>query len=155
MWIGIFICFTAKSMCWVVKEKGQSWDGKYFSNTTLVETVISFLKKRENVHDVRGTTFLHDKAPCLKSTEIKQLICSNKIDFFDNSQWLGYSPYLNAAENLRAILKDRVSRRLYPILQIQSNWTRKTSLKSSKKNRKTCLRIWSFLRHCCARIYHS
>ena len=111
MWIGIFICFTAKSMCWVVKEKGQSLDGKYFSNTTLVETVISFLKKRENVHDVRGTT----------SIEIKQLLCSNNVDFFDNSQWLGYSPYLNAAENLRAILKDRVLRRLNLILQIQSN----------------------------------
>ena len=28
--IGVFLCFTAKRCMWVVKNKGQSWDGEYF-----------------------------------------------------------------------------------------------------------------------------
>ena len=106
--IGIFICFTAKSMCWRVKEAGESWDGEYFRNKILIDTLIPFLKDPQNVLDINETTFLHDKAPCMKAIATQQLLKSNSVDFFDNSQWPGYSPDLNACENLGAILKDRV-----------------------------------------------
>ena len=106
--LGIFICFTAKSMCWHVKEQGESWNGDYFRNEILLGTVIPFLKDPQNVLDVGETTFLHDKAPCMKAIATLQLLKSNSIDFFDNIQWPGYSPDLNTCENLGAILKDRV-----------------------------------------------
>ena len=106
--IGIFICFTAKSMCWRVKEAGESWDGEYFRNKILIDTLIPFLKDSQNVLDINETTFLHDKAPCMKAIATQQLLKSNSVDFFDNSQWPGFSPDLNACENLGAILKDRV-----------------------------------------------
>ena len=110
--IGIFIRFTAKAMCWHVKDKGESWNGDYFRNDILVETVIPFLKNPRNVLNVKETTFLHDKAPCMKAIATQQLLRSNSIDFFDNSQWPGYSPDLNVCENLGAILKDRVEESL-------------------------------------------
>jgi hypothetical protein len=28
--IGLFLCFSEKKMMWVIKEKGESWDGAYF-----------------------------------------------------------------------------------------------------------------------------
>ena len=77
-------------------------------HTILGDVVIPFLKKRKNVLDVKETTFLHDKAPCMKAIATQQMLRSNKVDFFDNSQWPGLSPDLNVTENLGAILKDRV-----------------------------------------------
>ena len=47
--IGVFLCFTAKRMVWVVKENGQSWDGDYFRGTILIDNVMLFLKNPENV----------------------------------------------------------------------------------------------------------
>ena len=95
-------------MCWVVKDKGESWNGDYFRNKILLNKVIPFLRKKKNVLDVNETTFLHDKAPCIKAIATQQLLRSNKVDFFDNSQWTGISPDLNVTENLGAILKDKV-----------------------------------------------
>ena len=60
-------CFTAKTMMWVTKEKGQSWDGTYFREQILVKHVIPFLKNENNVLSVDEVTFLHDKAPCFKA----------------------------------------------------------------------------------------
>ena len=43
----------------------------------------------------------------MRALATQQLLIANNIDFFDNSQWPGASPDLNAAENVGAILKDR------------------------------------------------
>ena len=48
----------------------------------------------------------------MKALATQQILTANKIDFFDNSQWPGSSPDLNAAENIGAILKDRVDQEL-------------------------------------------
>ena len=114
--IGIFLCFTARKMMWVIKENGESWDGKYFRKI-LLDDVIPFLQDRKNVVSVGQVTFLHDKAPCMKALETQRLLISNQIDFFDNSQWPGSSPDLNAAENVGAILKARTDQELlkYPL----------------------------------------
>ena len=106
--IGVFICFTAKAMIWDIKEKGESWNGDYFRSKILADKVIPFLRNKNNVLDVKETTFLHDKAPCFKAIATQQLLQSNGIDFFNNSQWPGSSPDLNVTENLGAILKDKV-----------------------------------------------
>lgn len=110
--IGVFILFTAKRMMWVVKEKGQSWTGQYFRDIVLVNHVIPFLKNQNNVLDVKMTTFLHDRAPCMSSLATQNLLKANKIDFFGNGEWPGSSPDLNACENLGSILKDRVEKHL-------------------------------------------
>ena len=65
--IGVFLMFTANRLMWVIKEQGQSWNGNYFRQTVLTENVIPFLKHRPNVLSVTGTTFLHDRAPCMKA----------------------------------------------------------------------------------------
>ena len=106
--IGIFVCFSAKKMMFVIKEEGQSWTGDYFRETILTENVIPFLKDRENVIELEEVTFLRDKAPCFKALATQQLLRENNIDFFDNSQWPGNSPDLNPCENLGAIIKDKV-----------------------------------------------
>ena len=110
--VGIFLCFTARKMMWVLKEQGESWDGPYFRQKILLDTVIPFLQDPENVLSVAETTFLHDIVPCMRAVATQQLLRSNQIDFFDNSQWPGASPDLNVAENMGAILKDRTEEAL-------------------------------------------
>ena len=82
--IGIFLIFTAKRLTWVIKEKGESWNGDYFRNAVLADLVIPFLRDPANVLDVNEVTFLHDKAPCMKSIATQQLLRVNSVDFFDN-----------------------------------------------------------------------
>ena len=96
--IGVFLCFTAKKMMWVVKENGQSWDGEYFRKTILIDNVIPFLKSPENVMCPDETTFLHDRAPCMSALATQHLLRVNDIDFFGNSEWPGSLPDLNACE---------------------------------------------------------
>ena len=110
--VGIFLLFTSKRMMWVIKEGGQSWDGVYFRNKVIIEHVIPFFLNRANVMNVKQTTFLHDKAPCMSALATQSLLKANKIDFFGNDEWPGSSPDLNPCENLGAIVKDRVERHL-------------------------------------------
>ena len=110
--VGVFLCFTAKRMMWVVKDHGQSWNGVYFRQNILIDSVIPFLQNQDNVIDVNETTFLHDRAPCMSALATQGLLRANQVDFFDNSEWPGSSPDLNACENLGAILKDRVEHRI-------------------------------------------
>ena len=110
--IGVFLCFTVKRMMWVVKEHGQSWDGVYFRQNILIDRVIPFLQNTNNVIDVQETTFLHDRAPCMSALATQALLRANQVDFFNNSEWPGSSPDLNACENLGSILKNRVEHRI-------------------------------------------
>ena len=51
---------------------------------------------------------LHDRAPCMSALETQMLLTDKGIDFFGNSVWPGNSPDLNPAENLGAVVKQRV-----------------------------------------------
>jgi len=59
--------FTAKRLLWVIKDEGQSWNGAYFRETVLLEKVVPFLNDENNVVSVGETTFVHDRAPCMKA----------------------------------------------------------------------------------------
>ena len=113
--IGVFICFTAKGMIWVLKDQGVTWDGPYFRETILIQNLIPFLKIPDNVVSVPDVCFLHDKAPCFKALATQQMLKDSQIDFFDNTQWPGNSPDLNPTENLGAIFKDSVESRLHDV----------------------------------------
>ena len=69
-------------MTWVIKEKGESWNGDYFRNNVILDLVIPFLRDPRNVIDADEVTFLHDKAPCMKAIATQQLLRTNGIDFF-------------------------------------------------------------------------
>ena len=55
---------------------------------------------------------MHDKAPCFKALATQKLLRQSGVDFFNNSEWPGSSPDLNPAEDLGAIIKDRVEDRM-------------------------------------------
>lgn len=111
--IGLFLMFTAKRLMWVIKEHGQSWDGAYFRDIVLSEHVIPFLNDEENVIEVGETTFVHDRAPCMKANLTQELLRSNNQKFWGNDMWAGNSPDLNPTENLGAIVKERVERLMH------------------------------------------
>ena len=100
--VGIFLCFTAKSLMWVVKDDGQKWDGEYFRETVLRGSVIPFLKDRGNVISPSDVCFLHDNAPCMKSFETQALMQNSGIDFFQSNQWPGNSPDLKMQQSIWA-----------------------------------------------------
>ena len=52
---------------------------------------------------------------------MKKLGMLIEFDFFDNSQWPGSSPDLNATENLGAILKKHVEDRILKIPSMERN----------------------------------
>jgi hypothetical protein len=111
--IGIFIMFTALKMMWVIKERGESWDGAYFRQTILTDNVIPFLNDEDNVPVVGETTFVHDKAPCMRANATQELLRNAGIDFWGNDMWPGNSPDLNPTENIGEIIKDRVEARMH------------------------------------------
>lgn len=106
--IGIFICFTALKLMWVIKEEGASWNGAYYRQSILTEKVIPFLSDARNVLDPAEVTYLHDSAPCHKANATQHLLRNCSFDFFDRTEWPGNSPDLNVTENVGSILKDRV-----------------------------------------------
>ena len=106
--IGIFICFTAVKLMWVIKENGASWDGAYYRQHILAEKVIPFLSDSENVLDPTEVVYLHDSAPCHKANATQQMLKDSEIDFFDRTEWPGSSPDLNVTENIGSISMDRV-----------------------------------------------
>lgn len=106
--IGVFICFTAVKLMWVIKDNGASWDGIYYRDRILAEEVIPFLSNSENVLDPTEVVYLHDNAPCHKANATQQLLKDSGIEFFDRTEWPGCSPDLNVAENVGSILMDKV-----------------------------------------------
>jgi hypothetical protein len=106
--IGIFVMFTAKKLLWVLKKDGQSWDGAYFRGIILQKHGIPFLRNPMNVLDTNEVIFLHDKAPCMKANATQQLLEDEGVNFWSNSIWPSNSPDMNPAENIGAIIKDKV-----------------------------------------------
>jgi transposase len=127
--IGIFVMFTAKKLMWVLKEKGESWDGGYFREKILAERVIPFLNDPENVLLVGEAIFLHDKAPCMRAKATQHLLKQNGVDFWGNDIWPGNSPDLNPAEHIGAIIKDEVEAKM-----IQEHGPGRYSVETLKKN---------------------
>ena len=106
--IGIFVMFTIKKLLWVLKEQGQSWDGAYFREVILQQHAIPFLRDPKNVLDTDEVIFLHDKAPCMKAYAAQHLLEDEGVQFWSNAMWPGNSPDMNPAENIGAIIKDKV-----------------------------------------------
>ena len=119
---------------WVIKERGKSWDGAYFQDVILLKHVIPFLNNPENVLVVGEATFLHDKAPCMRANATQQLLKQHEIDFWGNDIWPGNSPDLNAAENIGAIVKDKVE-----ALMLQEKGPGRYSTEILRQNLKTVL----------------
>ncbi|CAF0900670.1 unnamed protein product [Rotaria sordida] len=95
-------------LLWVLKEHGQSWDGAYFREIILPQHVIPFLRDPANVLDTDEVIFLHDKASCMKANATQHLLEDEGMKFWGNSIWPGNSPDMNPAENIGAIIKDKV-----------------------------------------------
>ncbi len=69
-------------MLWVIKESGQCRDGDYFRRVELQRNVIPFLNGPENVLVVGETTFVHDRAPCIKANKTQDYLKSKGIPFW-------------------------------------------------------------------------
>ena len=118
-----------------MKEKGESWDGRYFREKILQEHVIPFLADSDNVLVTGEVVFLHDKAPCMRANATQQLLKNEKIEFWGNDIWPGNSPDSNPAEHLGAIVKDEVE-----VLTLEERGKGRYSVETLKKNVEIVLR---------------
>jgi hypothetical protein len=123
--IGIFIMFTAKKLLWVLKEKGESWNGEYFREIILKKNVLP--NNSDNVLMVGETIFIHDKAPCIRAKE-------SGIEFWGNDIWPGNSPDLNPA--IGAIIKDEVETKMLEEYSYETLRKNLISVLKSLENRK-------------------
>jgi hypothetical protein len=114
---------------WVIKEKGESWDGGYFREKILTERVIPFLNDPENVLVVGEAVFLDDKAPCMRAKATQQLLRVSGIEFWGNDVWPGNWPDLNPAEHIGSIIKDEVEAKM-----AQQRGPGRYSVETLKKN---------------------
>jgi hypothetical protein len=110
--IGIFIMFTCKRLLWVIKDKGESWNGEYFREIILTQNVMPFLNNEENVIDPDEVTFVYDKAPCMRANKTQHLLQENNVKFWGNDIWAGNSPDLNVAKRIGSIIKDEVEKKM-------------------------------------------
>ena len=97
-------------MLWVIKDHGQSWDQYYFSET-IIPAVSAFVEDPENVVDRDKSFLIHDCAPGWKSKRNQDALLDHGIQCVKPTgygRWPGNSPDLNVAENLGAIIMDKV-----------------------------------------------
>ena len=110
--VGVFLVITSKGLAWNIKEVGQSWDGDYFRETVLPDCLLPFLRQRKNRQgSFDDITFLHDMAGCFRSAGTQQMMEDEGLSGFGSSgpgRWPGNSPDLNPAENVDAIMKERI-----------------------------------------------
>ena len=79
----------------------------------------------------------HGLRPGVSAGDSKELLRTNNIDFFDNSQWPGSSPDLNVCENLGAILKNNVDEVLSTKYSDSERLSHSVLLKTIKNELKT------------------
>ncbi|CAF1525264.1 unnamed protein product [Adineta ricciae] len=78
--IGVFICFTAIELMWVIKESGTSWNRAYYGQFIPTKTVFPFLSNPKKVFDPEEVVYLHDHAPYHKTNATQQLLKDSDID---------------------------------------------------------------------------
>ena len=83
-------------------------DGVYFREIVLQQHLIPFVRDPNNVLDTDEVIFLQNKAPCMKANGKQHLLEDEGIKFWGNSIWPDNSPDMNPAENIGAIIKDKV-----------------------------------------------
>jgi hypothetical protein len=97
-------------MTFVIKDKGQSWNSRYFSDI-IVPHIANFVENDENLPNPDLATFVHDCAPGWTAHITQEAMIKTNIDFIhahDYGRWPGNSPDLNPAENLGSILMKQV-----------------------------------------------
>jgi hypothetical protein len=108
--VGVFIAVSSRSMTFVIKKKGQSWNKEYFCDT-IIPHVADFVENADNVPNPSLVTFVHDCAPGWAAGITQETMIEEQIDFIHSKgfgRWPGNSPDLNPAENLGSILKDQL-----------------------------------------------
>jgi hypothetical protein len=89
-------------------DRHESAEPLKFRKTPIFFSVIPFFHDPTNVLDMNEVIFLHDKAPCLKANATQQFVEGEGMKFWGNWIWPGNSADMNPAENIGAIIKDKV-----------------------------------------------
>jgi hypothetical protein len=108
--VGVFIAFSSRSMTFVIKEKGQSWNSAYFCDT-IVPHIVNFVENEDNVPNPDLVTFVHDCAPGWTAKITQDALIESQMDFIRAKgfgRWPGNSPDINPAENLGSVLMNQL-----------------------------------------------
>ena len=109
--VGVCVMMSAKTISFIIKEQGQSWDGAYFRDT-VIPHLETFIDDEDNFYDNTLACVVHDRCPGWRANATQTLLDDLQIDHIrcDESYgcWIGNSADLNVIENYGSILMSDV-----------------------------------------------
>ena len=112
--VGVCVIMSAKTIRWVIKKDGQSWNGEYFRGT-IIPVIQDFVEDEDNFYDNSLACGQHDCAPGWAANATQDDLKDADLDFIwarGYGRWPGNSPDLNPIENLGSCLMNEVENEL-------------------------------------------
>lgn len=122
--IGVCIIMSCKTISWLIKDQGQSWDGEYFRQS-VIPWVEDFMTDTDCVEDPDLACLVHDCCPGWSARATQQQMEETGIDFIKATgygRWGGNSADLNTIENCGGSVMEAVETELMnePVSQTQT-----------------------------------
>ncbi len=116
----------------ILKEQGASWNGEYFREEILKNTVFPFMSDPECVKDTATAKFLHDNAHMCSANASQQLMRDSCIQFIPKEEWAPRSPVMNPTESVGSRVMVEVED-LLEVSQAQNKYSLRTLKRTVKR----------------------
>lgn len=120
--IGIFVAISMYGLMYIMKDTGQSWDGKYFRRC-VIHHIRNWVDEDHVVQDPNKLIVIHDNGPGWFAYATQDLLVhhfgpngfvpARNTNNNMHPKWPGNSPDMNPVENIGAVIKEEVDDRIF------------------------------------------